>query len=149
MCSTEIPSGKGRVSTNTRRRAETLFTKTCVGWIWIFCFISCVTLCPAEALEYNDNRVSLYSGQMGKCAVTGRRLRKEEIHCHHKTPRQLGGDDSYGNLQIIHIDVHRLIHAKDEKEIQRLMKSLQLTEFQIERVNLLRNRCNLFPILKN
>ena len=37
---------------------------------------------------------------------------------------------------------------KDEKEIQRLLKSLQLTEFQIERVNLLRNRCNLFPILK-
>ena len=103
----------------------------------------------SRSIEYNDNRISLYSGQMGKCAVTGRRLRKEEIHCHHKTPRQLGGDDSYGNLQIIHIDVHRLIHAKDEKEIQRLMKFLQLTEFQIERVNLLRNRCNLFPILKN
>lgn len=52
----------------------------------------------------------------------------------------------YGNLQIIHIDVHKLIHAKDKEEIQRLLESLQLTEFQIERVNLLRNRCNLFPI---
>lgn len=58
----------------------------------------------------------------------------------------VGGDDSYGNLQIIHIDVHKLIHAKDKEEIQRLLESLQLTEFQIERVNLLRNRCNLFPI---
>lgn len=55
-------------------------------------------------------------------------------------------DEEYGNLQIIHIDVHKLIHAKDKEEIQRLLESLQLTEFQIERVNLLRNRCNLFPI---
>lgn len=101
---------------------------------------------PQRSVEYNDNRISLYSGQMGKCAVTGRRLRIEEIHCHHKTPQCQGGDDSYANLSIIHVDVHKLIHAKSNDEIQRLVNLLQLTDFQIERVNSLRKQCELFPI---
>lgn len=101
---------------------------------------------PHRSIEYNDNRISLYSGQMGKCAVTGRRLQKDEIHCHHKTPRYLGGDDSYGNLRIVHIDVHKLIHAKSIEQIQRLLNILQLNEHQRGLVNILRNQCGLFPI---
>lgn len=101
---------------------------------------------PHRSIEYNDNRISLYSGQMGKCAVTGRRLLREEIHCHHKIPRYLGGDDSYQNLQIVHIYVHKLIHTMDISEISCLVKSLQLTEYQVERINLLRSKCNLSPI---
>lgn len=101
---------------------------------------------PQRSIEYNDNRISLYSGQMGKCAVTGRRLRRDEVHCHHITPRYLGGDDSYGNLRIVHIDVHRLIHAKSIEEVQQLLYLLQLTEQQKERVNILRNRCGLSQI---
>lgn len=101
---------------------------------------------PHRSIEYNDNRISLYSGQMGKCAVTGRRLQIDEIHCHHKTPRYLGGDDSYGNLRIVHIDVHKLIHAKNTEQIQRLLNILQLNEHQMRLVNILRNQCGLFSI---
>ena len=99
-----------------------------------------------RSIEYNDNRISLYSGQMGKCAVTGRQLWKDEIHCHHIKPRFLGGDDSYSNLRIVHIDVHKLIHATKVEEIQKMLCILQLTEYQKGRVNALRNQCGLMPI---
>lgn len=101
---------------------------------------------PHRSIEYNDNRISLYSGQGGKCAVTGRKLSFEEIHCHHKVPRYLGGDDSYNNLRIVHENVHKLIHAQNGALIQRLLEQLQLTAHQIERVNALRKLCQLSPI---
>lgn len=99
-----------------------------------------------RSIEYNDNRISLYSGQMGKCAVTGRQLELNEIHCHHKKPRSLGGDDSYSNLKIIHVEVHRLIHAITEETIRKLLESLKLTDYQIGRINNLRKLCELSPI---
>lgn len=44
--------------------------------------------------EYSDNRISLFSAQWGKCAVTGREFQStEEIHCHHKAPKSKGGTD--------------------------------------------------------
>ncbi len=99
-----------------------------------------------KSIEYNDNRISLYSGQMGKCAVTGRRLELHEIHCHHKKPRSLGGDDSYSNLKIIHVTVHRLIHATTEETIRKLLESLKLTDYQLGRINNLRKLCELSAI---
>lgn len=99
-----------------------------------------------QSIEYNDNRISVYSKQMGKCAVTGVRLEIEDIHCHHKIPKYLGGDDSYENLRIIHADVHKLIHAKNINTIQRLISLLKLTEYQKELVNNLREKCGLYKI---
>ncbi len=32
-----------------------------------------------ETVQFNDNRISLYAGQEGKCAITGEHL--EVIHC--------------------------------------------------------------------
>jgi len=101
---------------------------------------------PNRSIEYNDNRISHYSGQMGKCAVTGRRLSREEIHCHHKKPICLGGDDSYANLTIISADIHRLVHSVNPEVIQKLQSALQLSEHQIGRVNSLRKLCNLEPV---
>lgn len=44
-----------------------------------------------QSIEHNDNRFSLYCGQLGKCAVTGEELSFRDIHCHHKTPKSKGG----------------------------------------------------------
>nr|WP_301335065.1 group II intron reverse transcriptase/maturase [Holtiella tumoricola] len=99
-----------------------------------------------RSIEYNDNRISLYSGQIGKCVITSRQLELNEIHCHHNKPRSLGGDDSYSNLKIIHVEVHRLIHAITEETIRRLLESLKLTDYQIGRINNLRELCELNPI---
>ena len=48
-----------------------------------------------------DNRVSLYAAQYGKCAVTGKVLWIDEIHCHHKKPISQGGTDEYKNLILL------------------------------------------------
>ncbi|HCC35512.1 MAG TPA: group II intron reverse transcriptase/maturase [Ruminococcaceae bacterium] len=72
-----------------------------------------------RSIQYADNRISLYAGQYGNCAVTGIHLDFEDIHCHHKTPRHRGGKDEYKNLIIVHKDIHRLIHATDCTTINR------------------------------
>ena len=53
---------------------------------------------PRRSVEYMDNRISLYAAQYGRCAVTGKELWLDEIHCHHKQPLCRGGTDKYMNL---------------------------------------------------
>lgn len=50
----------------------------------------------------------------------------------------LGGDDSYGNLVLIDVDVHILVHATQEKASGKYLSSLLLDEKQLEKVNKLR-----------
>ena len=49
-------------------------------------------------------------------------LRYEEVHCHHKKLRSGDKDDSYGNLVIVHKDIHRLIHATDNETILKYVR---------------------------
>jgi RNA-directed DNA polymerase len=100
-----------------------------------------------DNLEYVDNRVSRYSMQLGKCAVTGEFLSAEEVHCHHKLPRHMGGTDEFSNLVIIHEDVHRLIHATNERTIERYRNSLQLDGNQLKKLNQFRKVCNLVALV--
>ena len=90
-------------------------------------------------IEYNDNRLSLYSAQMGKCAVTGAKLMIGDIFCHHKVPRCNGGTDAYQNLILLCGNAHRLIHATDTDTIARLTDSLNLTPKQKTKVDKLRS----------
>ncbi len=89
-------------------------------------------------VEYNDNRISLYVAQKGKCSVTGEKLLPWDIHCHHKRLWSETKDDSYKNLTIIKPSVHRLIHATKEKVINQLLNELKLTEEQLDKLNKLR-----------
>jgi group II intron reverse transcriptase/maturase len=91
-----------------------------------------------KSIEYYDNRMSIYSAQRGKCAVTGDELLPYDIHCHHKKPRKNGGTDSYENLILVKEDVHILIHASVEATIQRYCNELKLTRKQMEKLNKLR-----------
>lgn len=89
--------------------------------------------------EYMDNRISLFSAQWGKCAVTGRYFRTlDEVHCHHIEPKENGGGDEYGNLILVLEPVHRLIHAKDMTVINRYRMSLNLDQKQMVIMNRLR-----------
>ena len=96
--------------------------------------------------EYNDNRISLYVGQYGKCYVLGEPLDVSELHCHHKKPKALGGSDRYQNLVIIHESVHRLIHATDDGTINGYLSILKLNAEQLEKVNKLRGQVGNKPI---
>ncbi len=100
------------------------------------------------SIEYNDNRLSLYCSQQGKCAVTGKILEIGRMHCHHKAAKHLGGNDSYANLTLIDVDVHTLIHATKEETMKNLLVTLQLDKKQLEKVNKLRNLLHLNEILQ-
>ncbi|NGU67392.1 group II intron reverse transcriptase/maturase [Clostridium perfringens] len=88
--------------------------------------------------EYNDNRISLYVGQNGKCAITKQELVISNFETHHKKPKVLGGTDEYKNLIMVSTNIHRLIHAIKEETIKDLLEKLNLKEKEIKKVNKLR-----------
>lgn len=89
-----------------------------------------------RSVEYVDNRISLFSAQWGKCAITGIEFSSlDSIHCHHITPRSKGGTDKYHNLVLILLPVHKLIHATHESTIAYYLKILNLNETQLAKVN--------------
>ena len=98
---------------------------------------------PYRSAAYNDNRISLYCAQFGKCAVTGKLLEIGDIHCHRKLPRYLGGTDEYKNLVIVCEDVHRLIHATNPETIRKYMNRLDLDVKQLKKLNKLRSLANV------
>lgn len=92
-----------------------------------------------RSAEYADNRISLFSAQWGKCAVTDKEfISTDEIHCHHKTPKGKGGTDKYGNLILVLEPVHKLIHATVDETIAKYMIMLDLDESQMKKLNELR-----------
>lgn len=103
---------------------------------------------PYRTAAYNDNRISLYCAQYGKCAVTGRKLEIKEIHCHHKLPKYLGGTDEYKNLAIVSEDVHRLIHATNPETIRKYLDKLKLDAKQLKKLEKFRSLAKVESCLK-
>lgn len=91
-----------------------------------------------KSIEYYDNRISLFAAQYGKCAVTGKELWIDEIHCLHKLPQYLGGTDEYSNLVIVHKDVHKLIHAVSKNTINAYLTLIKPSKVMLDKINKLR-----------
>ena len=92
-----------------------------------------------RSTEYNDNRISLFAAQWGKCAITGRDfLLPDEVHCHHKKPCKMGGNDKYANLVLVTKEAHIPIHATKPETINGYLKILNLNSGQKEKLNNLR-----------
>lgn len=99
-----------------------------------------------KSAELNDNRISMYVAQRGKCAISKEPLILGEIVVHHICPRHSGGGDEYENLVLITPDVHRLIHASDEETIVKYMRKLKNCPLNMVRLNKLRKlagNCNI------
>lgn len=103
---------------------------------------------PYKSIAYNDNRISLYCAQYGRCAVSGKKLEIGEIHCHHKVPKHLGGTDEYKNLIIVSSDIHRLIHATKPETMQKYLEQLKLDAKQLRKLKNLRKLANVDNCLK-
>lgn len=103
---------------------------------------------PYKSIAYNDNRISLYCAQYGRCAVSGKKLEIGEIHCHHNVPKHLGGTDEYKNLIIVSSDIHRLIHATKPETIQKYLEQLKLDAKQLRKLKNLRKLANVDNCLK-
>lgn len=100
-----------------------------------------------RSIEYADNRISLYAAQYGKCAVTGKHMQAQDIHCHHKIPVSKGGTDEYSNLVLVCKAVHTLIHATSELTIEKYLKFLNLEPKQMEKLNKLRTMAGMPEII--
>lgn len=97
-------------------------------------------LVMGESTEFNDNRLSLYIGQYGKCAVSKRVLEIGDIEVHHIKPRKDGGTDAYKNLIIVCKDVHKLIHATNPGTKAKYMARLKLDAIGLKKINKLRKK---------
>lgn len=64
-----------------------------------------------QSTEYNDNLLSLYVGQQGKCFISGNILDVETMICKHKKPKSLGGSDAYSNLVLLEPNIFQLIYS--------------------------------------
>ena len=118
-------SAKGRIGIHDNLRVNTYLMR-------------CMMEQPlnGKSAEYADNRISLFSAQWGKCAITGIEFSTlDSIHCHHIVPRDKGGTDKYHNLVLILPPVHRLIHATQESTIAYYIKILNLDKNQLAKVN--------------
>lgn len=93
---------------------------------------------PDQSMEYNDNRISLYVGQLGQCGVTKVPLEIGDMEVHHKIPKNKGGSDEYKNLIFIRKDVHKLIHSTKLTTIQKYLLNLNLDKDALDKINKLR-----------
>lgn len=100
-----------------------------------------------QSLEFNDNKLSKFSAQFGRCAITGKVFQEvSDIHCHHKLPKSFGGTDKYENLILVLEPVHKLIHASTKETIGKYLDMLRLNEEQLIKLNELRTLAKNQPI---
>lgn len=91
-----------------------------------------------STVEFINNRISHYIADNGKCYVTGRILTPSELHCHHKTPKKLGGGDEYRNLCLVHKTIHKLIHGTTRELITQRLAEMRISDDQLKKLNHLR-----------
>lgn len=99
-----------------------------------------------RSTKYNDNRISLFVAQYGKCAVTGMVLIIGEMECHHKKPLIKGGNDEYNNLIWVSKDIHKVIHATHDETISVYLSHINLTARQRNKLNELRKKAGNQPV---
>lgn len=101
---------------------------------------------PTESVRYNDNRVSLYAGQDGKCAITGKKLDVQTCICYRKTNDCKKGNDSYQNLLLLFLQGLAIVNSEDMMSVVALVKEYSLNAKVITKVNKLRATAGL-PLL--
>ena len=99
-----------------------------------------------ESIRYNDNRVSFYAGQDGKCAITGKKLDVQTCICYRKTNDCKKGNDSYQNLLLLSFQGLAIVSSEDMMSVVALVKEYSLNAKVITKVNKLRATAGL-PLL--
>lgn len=96
------------------------------------------------SIEYADNRISLFSAQWGKCAVTGKELQGlQDIYCYHINPYLRYGRDRYANLILICENAYNLITAVDQQAVKQYLMACNLDDKQLGKVNTLRQKSGI------
>ena len=63
------------------------------------------------------------------------KLKISDMEVHHKKPKELNGTDEYNNLIIITYEIHKLIHAKTDKTIQKYMEIIKPNKKLLKDIN--------------
>ena len=88
--------------------------------------------------EFNDNRISLFVAQSGKCAVSGLNINPLNMEVHHIDMNRKNNE--YKNLVIIQKSVHKLVHVVREDVIAKYLNELNLDDKGLKKLNKLRNK---------
>jgi len=101
----------------------------------------------SHSTEYHDCKMSLYSAQKGKCAISGEEfVTATEVVAWLKTPRNIGGYERYKNMTLIHKRYQSLIDNLSKSELKALAKTLNTTKKMISKINSLREQAGLLAI---
>jgi RNA-directed DNA polymerase len=72
-----------------------------------------------KAKDLMSSKQKLAKRQKGRCPACGESLfNEEELQGHHLVARSKGGQESYGNLALVHLLCHQHIHAKTERTLR-------------------------------
>lgn len=101
----------------------------------------------SHSTEYYDCRISLFSAQKGKCAVSGEEfVNVEDIATWLKMPKELGGYERYKNMTLIHKKYQSLLGEQPLSELKALTKQLRTTKKMMIKINGLREQAGLLAI---
>ena len=97
--------------------------------------------------ELTDSRISLFSAQRGKCALSGELFENAaDIVCWLKTPAELGGKERYRNMILFHNRFLPLLQECPKNELKEIADTLKATKELMLKVNSLRQQAGLSAI---
>ena len=100
-----------------------------------------------RSTELTDSRISLFSAQRGKCALSGELFENAaDIVCWLKTPAEFGGRERYQNMILFHRRFLPLLQRRPMNELKAIANALKTTKELMLKVNSLRERAGLSAI---
>lgn len=136
-CKTKAPMCFSQDICNYTNEGRELIHKNLYGYGFIIEYLL-KDLYNNQSVEFNDNRISLMVGQKGKCYITGDYLQIEDMICHHKIPKELGGSDEYKNLVWLTKESKEMIESTNLGSIAKYLNKVNLDETGLKRFNSLR-----------
>ena len=102
-----------------------------------------------RSTELTDSRISLFSAQRGKCALSGELFENAaDIVCWLKTPAELGGRERYQNMILFHKRFLPLLQNHPQNELKAITDKLKPSKQLMLKVNCLREQAGLSAIGK-
>ena len=105
------------------------------------------TASHGHSTEYTDSRISLFSAQKGKCAISGGEFTSaKDIACRLITPAEKGGLERYKNMKLLHTRYLPLLTETNGAILTAELKTLNPTKKQVMKINSLREQAGLTAI---
>lgn len=93
---------------------------------------------PNETIEFNDNRISAFLVQQGKCYISGYKLDTDTMLCFRKKPKEIEGTDNYGNIAFVESTIGNAIMTELVPIAKAMIEKFRLDKQQLNRLNRLR-----------